>query len=65
MCLDDIKLVGHLLRESYSFDLPCVLSVFRLIVILVISHFGFEGGTLVPMVLMVRLRFTLCVFILF
>ena len=30
-----------------SFGLPYVVYVFWLIVILVISHFGFEGGTLV------------------
>ena len=33
--------------ESCSFGLPCFLLVFELIIILVISHFGFEGGTLV------------------
>ena len=33
--------------ESCSFGLPYVLFVFWLIIILVISHFGFEGGTLV------------------
>ena len=37
----------HLLVESCSFGLPYVLFVFLLIVILVISHFGFEGGTMV------------------
>ena len=34
-------------RESCSIGLPYVLFVFLLIVIVVISHFGFEGGTLV------------------
>ena len=36
-----------MLGESCSLGLPYVLIVFLLIVILVISHFGFEGGTLV------------------
>ena len=44
VCLDDIKLG---LRESCSVGLPYFLFVFLLIVILVITHFGFEGGTLV------------------
>ena len=35
---------------SCSFSLPYVLFVFKLIVIVVISHFGFEGGTLVLIV---------------
>ena len=35
------------LGERCSFSLPYVLFVFLLIVILVISHFGFEGGALV------------------
>ena len=37
--------------ESCSFGLPYVLFVKRAIVILVISQFGFEGGTLVLTVL--------------
>ena len=40
VCQDDIKLSGHILRERAAY----VLFVFCLIVILVISHFGFEGG---------------------
>ena len=40
-------LSGHLLCESYSFGLAYVLFVFSLIVILVISYFGFESGTLI------------------
>ena len=35
------------LGVNCSFGLPYVLYVFLLIVILVISHFGFDGGTLV------------------
>ena len=48
--------------ESCSFDLPYVLFVFRLIVILVISHIGFEGGTLVLIASVPGhcLSFTLC-----
>ena len=38
---------GHRLGKSCSFGLPYVFSVLRLFEILVISHFGFEGGTLV------------------
>ena len=33
--------------ESCSFVLPCVLFVFRIIVIIVFSHVGFDGDTLV------------------
>ena len=40
-------LSGPLLGDSCSFSLPYVLFVFILIVNLVISHFGFGGGTLV------------------
>ena len=42
-----MQLRYHLLGESCSFGLRYVLFVFSLIVVLVISHFGFEGGTLV------------------
>ena len=37
---------GHLMEKSYSFDLP-----YMSICNFVISHFGFEGGTLVPIVI--------------
>ena len=38
---------GHLLGNNSLFGLPYVVFVFLLFVVLVISHFGFEGGTLV------------------
>ena len=40
-----MKLSGQLLEESCSFGLAYVFYIFT--VFLVISHFGFEGGTLV------------------
>ena len=36
-------LSGHLLGKSYPLSWPCVLVVFCLFVISVISRFGFEG----------------------
>ena len=39
------KLSGHILGKSCSLGWPCVLIGFCLFVILVISRFGFEGGS--------------------
>ena len=45
VCLDDIYTGLDLLGESCSFGLPYLHFAFWLIMILVISHFGFQGGT--------------------
>ena len=39
--------MGHILGKDCLFGSPYVIFVLCLFVILVISHFGFEGGTLV------------------